>query len=336
MVKYSFVIPVYEVRGCLSDCLMSLHRQTYATWEAVIVDDGSRDGSGLLVDDAVRSDPRIRVVHQRNSGVSVARNRALGRICGEWLCFVDPDDWIADTLLECLNGAVGSYPQAQMVHYRCRGGFSYYALPALRSPALRAERLAVASLLTAESFALYAYRRDVVSDMRFTPLLAHGEDILWVYEAMIRATHIVHMEECFYVIRTRPDSASNKPVDCRRAWNQCLFCRLAVELLARYEVEPPYQLLRRWILGAMEGSIGLLASVPSPCDRRGALRIWRETMAWLGRRQCMPVALRLRCAVAVRLRGWLPIYLFFGLPYRLKAIGLNRGAFRRLLRRLLP
>ena len=90
--RFSLIVPVYRVERFLRDALEAVRAQTFAGWEALCVDDGSPDACGVALDEAVREDGRIRVVHQRNAGVSAARNRALGRVRGEYVLFLDPDD----------------------------------------------------------------------------------------------------------------------------------------------------------------------------------------------------------------------------------------------------
>ena len=102
----SVIIPVYKVERWLPRCLDSLLAQTCSDWEAICVDDGSPDGSGALLDAYAAKDARFRVIHKANEGVSVARNVALEQARGEFLLFVDSDDFIHPQLMEiCLAAA---------------------------------------------------------------------------------------------------------------------------------------------------------------------------------------------------------------------------------------
>lgn len=92
--KISIIIPVYNVEKYLCRCLDSISAQNLTDWECILVDDGSLDGSGLICDEYVKKDSRFRVIHQKNSGVSVARNVGIKSALGEWIGFVDSDDWI--------------------------------------------------------------------------------------------------------------------------------------------------------------------------------------------------------------------------------------------------
>ena len=94
MPKISFILPVYNVERYLPRAADSLRAQTLTDFEAIFVDDGSPDGSGALLDSLASSEPRFRVIHQANGGVARARNAALDAATGDYLFFLDPDDWI--------------------------------------------------------------------------------------------------------------------------------------------------------------------------------------------------------------------------------------------------
>ena len=89
------VVPVYNVRPFLETCLDSLLQQTYPYLEILLIDDGSTDGSGDLCDHYARKDSRIQVIHQENGGLGAARNEGIRRAGGEYLSFVDSDDWVS-------------------------------------------------------------------------------------------------------------------------------------------------------------------------------------------------------------------------------------------------
>ena len=89
----SVIIPVYNAQEFLPHALESIETQDFADWEVILVDDGSTDGSPALCDSYAQRDPRFRVVHQENAGTSAARNTALKAAQGEYITFMDNDDW---------------------------------------------------------------------------------------------------------------------------------------------------------------------------------------------------------------------------------------------------
>ncbi len=95
----SVIIPVYNVERFLSGCLDSIMVQSYKGFECIIVDDGSTDSSGTICDNYAAKDNRIRVIHKDNGGVCSARNRGLDEAKGEFIVFVDSDDYVTDHYL---------------------------------------------------------------------------------------------------------------------------------------------------------------------------------------------------------------------------------------------
>jgi glycosyltransferase involved in cell wall biosynthesis len=89
----SVIVPVYNVEPYLRKCLDSIVSQTYQDLEILVIDDGSTDGSGKICDEYKR-DQRVRVFHTENAGLSAARNLGLDKAHGEWIEFIDSDDWV--------------------------------------------------------------------------------------------------------------------------------------------------------------------------------------------------------------------------------------------------
>lgn len=100
IVIVSIIIPVYNSGDYLHKCLVSIQEQTFKSWEAIIVNDGSTDRSGSICDEFAAKDKRFKVIHQNNSGVVNARNKAIENAIGEYLAFVDSDDYIEPDMLE--------------------------------------------------------------------------------------------------------------------------------------------------------------------------------------------------------------------------------------------
>ena len=90
----SVIIPVFNAKKFLRRCLDSIIMQTYKDIEIIIIDDGSTDGSSIICDEYAEKDERFRVTHQQNKGISIARQIGLNQVSGDYLVFVDADDWI--------------------------------------------------------------------------------------------------------------------------------------------------------------------------------------------------------------------------------------------------
>ena len=102
----SVIIPVYNVQDYLARCLDSILAQTYQNLEIILVNDGSKDNSGAICDEYAARDDRVQVIHKENGGLSTARNAGLDLAAGEYLSFIDSDDWIASDAYEHLMNLV--------------------------------------------------------------------------------------------------------------------------------------------------------------------------------------------------------------------------------------
>lgn len=105
----SVIVPIYNTAPYLRKCLDSICNQTYSNLQIILVDDGSSDGSEVICDEYANADDRVLVIHQKNSGVSAARNRALKQAKGEWVSFVDSDDWLELNMYEELLNLSRNY-----------------------------------------------------------------------------------------------------------------------------------------------------------------------------------------------------------------------------------
>lgn len=103
--KVTVIVPVYNVEKYLRQCLDSIVNQSYRNLEIILVDDGSPDNCGAICDEYAAKDSRIRVIHQENGGLSAARNAGLDIATGEYIAFVDSDDWVSDVFIETMVSA---------------------------------------------------------------------------------------------------------------------------------------------------------------------------------------------------------------------------------------
>ena len=113
----SIIVPVYNIKEYLPVCVESLLGQTEPDLEILLVDDGSSDGSGDLCDGYARRDPRVRVIHKKNGGLSSARNAGLDAASGEWILLVDGDDYLAKNAVERLLSVATVHKDADFVQF---------------------------------------------------------------------------------------------------------------------------------------------------------------------------------------------------------------------------
>ena len=114
--EVSLIIPIYNTEKELSRCLDSIQHQTYSNWECLLIDDGSTDSSGLICDEYKKLDSRFRVYHKKNEGGGAARNFGMKYAEGEFVAFIDSDDWIENIYLEFLLANINDDTDMVMCH----------------------------------------------------------------------------------------------------------------------------------------------------------------------------------------------------------------------------
>lgn len=105
----SVIVPVYKVEPYLHQCVDSILAQTFTDFELILVDDGSPDNCGKICDTYAEQDPRVRVIHQENGGLSAARNAGIDAANGAYLTFIDSDDWVVSDYLKKLYSCIKDY-----------------------------------------------------------------------------------------------------------------------------------------------------------------------------------------------------------------------------------
>lgn len=218
---FSIVIPVYNVAPYLRECLDSVRAQTFTDWECICVDDGSTDESPAILDGYAETDPRFRVVHQPNAGVSAARNKGLDEAKGEWIGFLDADDiWRTDLLqMSGCDRASDSTDWVRMKDVACRfwGGTSpETAIPAASST----ELTELTEHVAATGFRLVSqngtpflnfYRRECIGATRFKVGIRFREDALFGFEMAGKVHRILVTDYKGYCRRERNGSAMFSP-----------------------------------------------------------------------------------------------------------------------------
>ena len=214
----SIIIPVYNVELYLSKCIDSILAQSFTDWECILVDDGSKDKSGSICDNYALKDNRIKVIHQNNSGVSVARQVGIDNVCGEYSIHIDPDDWVESNMIEELYKKAKS-DDADMVicdYYKHEGGVQQYInqRPNLLEPIKIIEQMLTTNMYPP----LYGSCWNKLvrcscfnsSDnlIRFEPDdLSLGEDVVFNCRLLMSTVHRVsYLNKAFYHYEVRSNS----------------------------------------------------------------------------------------------------------------------------------
>lgn len=210
----SVIVPVYNVEAYLHRCLDSIICQTYQNLEIILVDDGSPDNSGAICDEYAKKDKRIQVIHKQNGGVSSARNAGLEAASGEYIGWVDSDDWIEHDMFEYLKDlAVTSQADvAQCGRYWENGDFvaeQYRSACGLQVIDLLADVTPSMWKGIANEVWCKLFRADIIEHIRFRNDLSVGEDIDFVLRVLRRAKRFAIGAEAKYHYCQRPESLYN-------------------------------------------------------------------------------------------------------------------------------
>lgn len=216
----SIIVPVYNVEAYIKKCIDSLKNQTYKNIEIILVDDGSWDGSGKICDIEQKNDFRIKVIHQKNAGVSAARNNALDTMKGQYVTFVDGDDFVSPDFIEMLYNAIKKYSAdiATCGHYRSYKDGRLIPVLSRRQGADDCLVLSGKDTLInlyygktcSGSSGSKLYNTKLFNNVRF-PDYIMGEDTFVVYETFIRANVIAHTEKPLYYYVQHESSVTNNP-----------------------------------------------------------------------------------------------------------------------------
>jgi len=212
----SVIIPVYNIMDYLPRCVDSVLAQTYPGLEIVLVDDGSTDGTGKLCDRLAQKDERIRVFHKENGGSSSARNYGIKEARGEYIGFVDSDDYIDPKMYELLLGAIKKYDTNVAQIGRDEIDEEGRRLPDIcvppRTEEVTGPRDFLKELLMHRgdcSFCTKLFRRSVLADRRF-PEGSLNEDFHFLVEILPLIGDIVSLPQQTYHVFYRMGSNSRK------------------------------------------------------------------------------------------------------------------------------
>ena len=209
--EISIVVPVYKGVRFLREALDSVRAQTFADWECLCVDDGSKDGSGALLDELAAGEPRFCVFHRENGGTSVARNFALSQARGKYIAFLDEDDVYRPEMLEVLHD-VAEKTVADVVGCD-KIDFDEEAHPVFAGDVPPPESWQTADRRTLAEWMskmhlgipfsvwLNLYRRDLVDGHLFRPNVRVEQDMLWHYTLMPKVRKYVRIPWTGYAWR---------------------------------------------------------------------------------------------------------------------------------------
>ena len=223
MKKISLIIPIYNTQEYLSKCLGSAVAQDYKNIEIICVDGGSTDGSSRILNEFADKHKNIIAIHQKNGGESNARNRGLSAASGDYIGFMDCDDWIEPDMYSKLCGMLESYN----VDMAVSGWIKEFPK---KSIAAKNQRQVRTGVIDQSELLRYTYRRDEYQGfaymwnklyrrevlyskdkrlLKFDEDLRLGGDILYLAQVLMNVKSAVYMDEFFYHYRQRAESGSH-------------------------------------------------------------------------------------------------------------------------------
>ena len=215
---FSIIVPVYNVEKYLDKCLASILEQTYNDFECIIIDDGSPDNSNIIIDKYVKLDQRFKVIHQKNMGLSAARNAGLDIAKGDYIVFVDSDDYIANDYLEKFAAKIAS-TNAEIVVCGLTEVFKDYE----KSIVFEDESTEVIKQnILADVWPSYAwnkcYKKSLFANIRF-PVGKIFEDILIIPEVCLYARKIVCIPDKLYYYNRHNENSITANLSSEKMYN---------------------------------------------------------------------------------------------------------------------
>lgn len=217
----SVIVPVYNVESYVAECIESIQNQTYMNLEIILVNDGSTDASGDICDQYAAYDERIQVIHKENAGVSAARNTGIESANGDYIGFVDSDDYIAPTMYEDMLKLMAEHDLdiIECTAFRNNGdtnieGCNDGSLEIFN----RDEALKMAMYDCFVAVWSQLYKRRVISDVRF-PVGRKFEDSAVSYLFIANTKRVGHINRCLYYYRLNPNSTTQTSFDAKSRWD---------------------------------------------------------------------------------------------------------------------
>ena len=215
MEKISVVVPIYKVESYLKECMDSILAQSYKNLEIIFVDDGSPDNCPQLCDQYAAYDNRVKVIHKVNGGLSDARNAGIGCATGDYITFVDSDDFIKKNMIEYLFNKLHEYDADIAFCQRVNVDESGAILSdgkTFKDSVVRGQQECMHQFLTNPNMDTVAwgqlYKITLFNDVRY-PVGKYHEDVYTTYKLVAKSSCIVTCSEGMYCYRLRPESITS-------------------------------------------------------------------------------------------------------------------------------
>lgn len=252
----SIIVPVYNAEKYIDNCVTSVVNQTYSKWELLLIDDGSFDSSGMICDNYSRLNSRIRVVHQKNLGVSAARNRGIECAEGEYIAFLDVDDALPQESLKTLVNSLIDNNADVAMGITCGEKWENHSGVEIWKGEDGIQYSLMDDPYTCAAWGKL-YRRELIGETRFDRKIKINEDSLFVFQIMCKKPVCVCVNKEIYQYIQVSGSAS------RSAFSEKYFDILKVSDLKYKKIEEQFpqmhDLAKNMLLKARMNMLRLLA-----------------------------------------------------------------------------
>ncbi len=209
----SVIVPIYNVQDYLDECVQSIVNQTYQNLEIILVDDGSIDQSSAIADDWAKKDARVKTYHKSNGGLSSARNYGLERCAGEYIAFVDSDDYIVSNMYQKMIAQMNE-KECDLSVCTCARLYEDGVVESIHENFIDVFETTDLSMQKMHSpfdcFTAWnkVYRRALIINLRYPLHVKFGEDLYLASDIWKNVTKAVYICEGLYIYRYRASSIS--------------------------------------------------------------------------------------------------------------------------------
>jgi glycosyltransferase involved in cell wall biosynthesis len=222
MPEITIIVPVFNTEKSLRKCIESIVSQTFIDFECILIDDESTDSCPAICDEYAQKDERIIVIHQKNNGVSAARNTGIEIARGKWLGFADSDDWCDSGHFQFLyETALKEHADVSICGWHEIYGNNFFDAPNGKTKMVFNSDNAILELLDIDSFGGYSWNKLVKAELfhgiRYDTMVKTMSDVLLFYEIFKRAKKIVYSPEPYYNYVQNYDSIVHKHGLAKRA-----------------------------------------------------------------------------------------------------------------------
>ena len=237
--KVSIIIPVYNVERYVEKCISSIINQTYKNLEILIINDGSTDSSYTICKKFAEIDERIKLFNQKNSGVSVARNVGIENASGEWIYFIDSDDYLDIDAIENIIYQANGADVIQFGFRKIKNGEVIKVKYSSKYLVVKSTNEILNNLeIRPLSACLHFIKNKVIinNNIKFPEDLRYNEDMEFMYRVYFNSEHFLFLNKSFYNIVLSDNSATRSPMNLLKINSKLVFINRMINLFKEYDI----------------------------------------------------------------------------------------------------